>query len=171
MGKPSDKNDKTQLLSESQVIEVKPSPPKRPVEDKNDRSMWAGRVVGADEFAPPPPAKAKSGRWIVLAILAVAGLGGAAYYLWPRDAVKLVPDATAAPVVAPPPDVLPQDAAPAPPLVAPADAAIDAAVPADAAALPADAGVARKPVKVPFKIPGKRKVRPPPGKRPIQRTH
>lgn len=171
MGKPSDKNDKTQLLSDSQVLEVKPQPPRRPVEDKNDRSVWKGLVVGADEFAPPAPAKAKSPRWIVLAIVLLAGAGAAAYFLWPRGAVVVIPDATVVPVVAHPVDSLPQDAAP--------DAAIDAAVldavVPDDAALPdaslVDAGVATGPAKVPFKVPGKRKYRPPPGKRPIKRTH
>jgi hypothetical protein len=72
----------------------------------------------------------------------------------------VVPDATQ-PAIAKPADVLPQDAAP----VAPIDAAIDAAVPDDASLPDAtvDAGVAG-PAK-------KRKYRPPPGKRPIKRTH
>lgn len=164
MGKPSDKNDKTQLLSDSQVLEVKPSPPKPPVEDKNDRSVWKGLVVGADEFAPQP-AKSKAGRWIVIAILALAGLGAGAYLLWPKGAAKVVvPDATQ-PAIATLADVLPQDAAP----VAPIDAAIDAAVPDDASLPDAtvDAGVGAGGAKIPFK----RKYRPPPGKRPIKRTH
>ena len=177
MGKPSDKNDKTQLLSDSQVLEVKPSPPKPPVEDKNDRSVWKGLVVGADDFAPPPPAKSKGGRWIVIAILAVAGLGASAYFLWPKHAAMVVPDATTQPAITTPADVLPQNAAP----VAPIDAAIasptlpggaappdggagsiDAAVPDDAS-LP-DAGVDAGTAKT------KRKYRPPPRKRMIKRT-
>lgn len=159
MGKPSDKNDKTQLLSDSQVLEVKPSPPKPPVEDKNDRSVWKGLVVGADEFAPPP-AKSKGGRWIVIAILALAGLGAGAYLLWPKGAAKVVlPDATQ-PAIATPADVLP-------PIDASSDAAIDAAVPDDASLSDATVDAGAGPAKIPFK----RKYRPPPGKRPIKRTH
>jgi hypothetical protein len=157
VGKPSDKNDKTQLLSDSQVLEVVPSPPKPPVEDKNDRSVWKGLVVGADEFAPPPPAKSKGGRWIVIAILALAGLGAGAYLLWPKHAANVVVVDATQPSIAKPADVLP-------PIDASSDAAIDAAVPDDAPLPDAtvDAGV-------PAKIPFKRKYRPPPGK--IKRTH
>jgi hypothetical protein len=157
LGKPSDKNDKTQLLSESQVLEVKPSPPNRAVEDKNDRSVWRGLVVSADEFAPPPP-PAKGGRWLVIAILALAGLGGlgaGAYVLWPNHAARVVPDATL-PAIATPADVRPQDAAPVAPIDAPPDAPdVDAAVPVDAGPVP-------KTLQTP-----KRK----PHKRPIKRTH
>ena len=172
MGKPSDKNDKTQLLSDSMVLEVKPTPPKPPVEDKNDRSVWKGLVVGADEFAPPPPARSKGGPWLVFVLVALAGLGTAAYFLWPRDAAKVavLPDSA----IAAPADVLPQDAAPIAPIDASPDAAPDdAAIPADAAAPTdtVDAGV-RAPAKLPFKAPIKRKTPPPkPGKRPVKRTH
>jgi hypothetical protein len=177
VGKPSDKNDKTQLLSDSQVLEVKPQPPSRPVEDKNDRSVWKGLVVGADEFSPPAPAKAKGSRWIVLLMIFLAAAGAAAYFLWPRGAVKVVPDATVVPVVAPPVDSLPQDAAPV------ADAAVDAAVDAagdaavmidaavpDDAAPAIDAGV-RAPAKVPFKVHRPVKRPPPPKKGIVKRTH
>ena len=173
MGKPSDKNDKTQLLSDSMVLEVKPTPPARPVEDKNDRSVWKGLVVGADEFAPPTPAKSGGGRWIVLVVVLLAGAGAAAYFLWPRDAAKAVlPDAAAAPVVAPPADAPPQDAAPIEPDASiDAGAPIDTAVPEDAGAPPpVDAGV-RAPAKIPFKTNVKKKVRPVPPKGPVRRMH
>ncbi|HEX7702879.1 MAG TPA: hypothetical protein VF403_19205, partial [Kofleriaceae bacterium] len=150
---------KTQLLSDSQVVEVMPYPPKPPVEDKNDRSVWKGLVVGADEFAPQP-AKSKGGRWIVIAILALAGLGAGAYLLWPKGAAKVVvPDATQ-PAIATLADVLP-------PIDASSDAAIDAAVPDDASLPDATVDAGAGPAKIPFK----RKYRPPPGKRPIKRTH
>jgi hypothetical protein len=176
LGKPSDKNDKTQLLSDSQVVEVMPSPPKSPpkqVDDKNDRSVWKGLVVGADDFAPPP-ARPKGGRWIAVAILAVAGLGAATYVLWPKSAAVVVAADATRPAIATPADALPQDAAPgvidaasANPAVPGGAASIDAAVPDDASQLDAtvDAGVAKK-------LPVKRKYfRPPPGKRPIRRSH
>lgn len=138
MGKPSDKNDKTQLLSDSMVLEVKPK------EDKNDRSVWRGLVVGADEFAPPAPAKSSRARWVVLIAVVLAGAGAAAYWLLGRGSDKAapLPDATVAPLVVPPPpaDAPPQDAAPD----APPDAAevIPDASPVDAAvAAPVDAGV------------------------------
>jgi hypothetical protein len=159
LGKPSDKNDKTQLLSDSQVLEVAPSPPKPPskppVEDKNDRSVWKGLVVGADDFAPPPR-KSKGARWIVIAILGLAGLGAGAYVLWPKPAAIVVAADATQPAIATPADTQPQDAAPVAPIDAAAD--IDAAVP-DAAV---DAGV-------PAKLPSKRKYRP--IKRPIKRAH
>jgi hypothetical protein len=170
VGAPSDKNDKTQLLSDSQVVEVKPSPPARAVEDKHDRSVWKGVVVGADEFAPPAPAASKSPRWLVLAIIVLAGLGVGAYFLWPKGAAKVVPDAAAAPAIAPPVDTLPHDAALDGPTDAQIDAALDAAVPDDASlpdATVGDAGVA-SPAKP--KAPVKRKLRPP-AKHPVKRTH
>ena len=142
MGNSSDKNDKTQMLSDSQVIEVKPSAPKLPVDDNNDRSVWKGLVVGADDFAPPPPAKSSGGRWIVVGILAAAAIGAGAYLVWPKAAAPVVApiasDSAAKPAVAPPVDAMPQDAAPA-------DAPPDqdaASVPEDAAP-PPDAGVRR----------------------------
>ncbi|MEO6777255.1 MAG: hypothetical protein ABI467_30285 [Kofleriaceae bacterium] len=142
MGDSSDKNDKTQLLSESQVLEVKPSSPRLPAEDKHDRSVWKGLVVGADEFAPPAPARSSSRRGLVIGILAVTAIGAGAYVLWPAGRAPAVrSDAAAAAVVAPAHDALPQPAPDAAPDAAP-DVAPDAAVPEDAArAASADAGV------------------------------
>lgn len=135
MGDSSDKNDKTQLLSDSQVLEVKPSPvkpPKRPVDDKNDRSVWKGVVVGADDFAPPPQAKSSGPSWLVLAILVVGVLGAGGYLAWTklRSAAPAPADAAKGVAI----DALPQDAAP----VAVPSATADA-VSADAAAV-IDAG-------------------------------
>jgi hypothetical protein len=152
VGDSSDKNDKTQMLSDSQVIEVKPSTPKLParaskpaVDDKNDRSVWKGLVVGADDFAPPPPAKSSGGRWIVLGILAAAAIGAGAYVVWPKARAPVAApvvaiDAAATPAVAPPGDALPQDAAAVDATLMEDAAAADAAVPEDAASRP-DAGV------------------------------
>jgi hypothetical protein len=159
VGDSSDKNDKTQMLSDSQVIEVKPSPPKTPlkppVEDKNDRSVWKGVVVGADEFALPTAPSSSAGRWLVVGIFAAAAIGVAAYVMWPKaSAPAVLPDA-AAKAVAVPAETMPQDAAA---VVAPV---IDAAGPEDAAvedaaravpAAPPDAGVKRIKRKPPPRI-------------------
>jgi len=135
VGDSSDKNDKTQLLSDSQVLEVKPSPtkpPRTPVEDKNDRSVWKGVVVGADDFAPPPQAKSSGPSWLVLAILVIGVLGAGGYLAWTKLRATSPAPADAAKAVAI--DALPQDAAP----VAVPSATIDAVSP-DAAAV-IDAG-------------------------------
>jgi hypothetical protein len=163
VGDSNDKNDKTQMLSDSQVLEVKPSAPKLPVkppgDDKNDRSVWRGVVVGADDFAPPAPVKSSAGRWVVVAILAAAAIGAGAYLVWPKGSTPAaIADAAAMPAVAPPADVMPQDAAPGD---APADAPADTTAPEDAAvAAPPDAGVVQKVIK-----------RKPPPKRMIKRKH
>jgi hypothetical protein len=147
---PGDKNDKTQLLSESMVLEVapaKPTPPARPTpaQDKNDRSVWKGLVVGADEFAPPPPPRRSLGKWVVAGVLGAAAVGAGGYALYPNSATPAAPDARpkpdAAQADAARPDAPPLDAAP------PADAAppVDASV-ADATA---DAGVKPAPKKKP----------------------
>ena len=134
MGDSSDKNDKTQLLSDSQVLEVKPSPAKPPVEDKHDRSVWKGVVVGADEFALPKAPSSSGGRWLVLGILAVAGLGAGGYFAWTKFRAPVVVVADAAkPAV----DAMPQDAAP----VDAGEVASDAAVAVPTGAVPDDAGV------------------------------
>ena len=155
MGDSSNKNDKTQLLSESQVIEVVPRA-NVPSGDKNDRSMWKNVVVGADEFAPPAPVKSSARRWLVIGILASGAIGATAYFLWPKSSTPVViPDAAAKLAT---PDSSPPDAAPLPD-AAPSDApAIDAAVDAGA---PADAGV--KPIK--------RKPPHHPPKRPVKKPH
>jgi len=153
VGDSSNKNDKTQLLTESQVIEVKPQA-NVPGGDKNDRSMWKNVVVGADEFAPPAPVKSSARRWLVIGILAVGAIGATAYFLWPKSSTPVViQDAAAKPAT---PDSSPPDAAPLPD-AAPSDApAIDAAVDAGA---PADAGV--KPIKRKPHHPIKRPVKKP----------
>jgi hypothetical protein len=160
VGDSSDKNDKTQMLSDSQVLEVKPSTPKIPVDDKNDRSVWKGVVVGADDFAPPAPAKSPGGRWVVVGILAAAAIGAGAYLVWPKASVPAVAvDAAVQPAVAPPLDALPQDAAAAEATPVDATSIEDAAVPEDAAVTaPPDAGV--KPIK-----------RKPPPKRMVKHKH
>lgn len=140
MAKPPDKNDKTQALSESQVVEVRPDVPA----PKHDMSVWKGLVVGADEFAPAAAPKSKKRTWLVVAIVGVlAAGGGATYALWPSGSTGPKPsDAAVAPVVKPAPP--PADAAP--PDVAPADAAEADASPGDAAVgdagVPGDAGAA-----------------------------
>ena len=137
MGDSSDKNDKTQLLSDSQVVEVKPAPPKtpKPSVDKNDRSVWKGVVVGADDFAPPAQSKSAGPSSIVLVILALAVLGGGGYLAWTKlrsQPAAAVPDAAKAAVI----DAMPQDAAP----VAVPSATPDAVI-ATPDAEPIDAGI------------------------------
>ena len=135
MGDSSDKNDKTQLLSDSQVLEVKPSPAKAPVEDKNDRSVWKGVVVGADEFALPTAPRSSGSRWVVLGILVAAAIGAGGYLWWSKVRTPAgVPDAAKAAAA----DAMPQDAAPGVVPSAASDAS-PAAVPDDAS-LPGDAG-------------------------------
>ncbi|MEP6859595.1 MAG: hypothetical protein ABJE66_03190 [Deltaproteobacteria bacterium] len=169
MGDSSDKNDKTQMLSDSQVLEVKPSAPKLPVElpvkadDKNDRSVWKGLVVGADDFAPPAPTKSSGGRWVVIGILAAAAFGAGAYVVWPKgNAPAAQVDAAAQPAIATLRDAMPQDAAAADAPSVIEDAATapatETAVPEDAAPVAPDAGV--KVIK-----------RKPPPKRMIKRKH
>ena len=152
MGDSSDKNDKTQLLSDSQVLEVKPSPTKPPqlpvdrpgegqarstakVDDKNDRSVWKGVVVGADDFAPPAQSKSSGPSSIVLVILALGVLGGGGYLAWTklRSQPAAVPDAAKAVAI----DAVPQDAAP----VAVPSATPDALIALPDAASLEDAGV------------------------------
>jgi len=156
VGDSSNKNDKTQLLSESQVIDIKPQT-NVPSGDKNDRSMWKNVVVGADEFAPPAPVKSSARRWLVIGILAAGAIGTTAYFLWPKSSPPVViPDAAAAKAATP--DSSPPDAAPIPdaaPLDAPAmaiDAAVDAGAPADAGVKP----IKRKPPHHPIKHPVKK---------------
>jgi hypothetical protein len=84
MAKPTDTNDKTQMLSESQVVSVSPTPPPSPRDDKNDRSVWKGLVVGADEFAPPPKRRSKRPLWIAAGLVGAGALAGGAYELYPR---------------------------------------------------------------------------------------
>jgi hypothetical protein len=167
VGKSGDKNDKTQLLSDSQVVEVRPSRPMVPTHakpsgadkpygqppgDKNDRSVWKGLVVGADEFAPPAP-PSRSRRWIVVAILGVAAAGAGTYVLWPKsaaapatpDAAAKKPDAAPTPDAPPPPDARPDAAVDA----ALADAPSDSAPAVDAGVKPVikKHGIKKKPVK------------------------
>jgi len=142
VGDSSDKNDKTQLLSDSQVLEVKPSPtkpPKLPVDDKNDRSVWKGVVVGADDFAPPAQSKSSGPSSIVLVILALAVLGGGGYLAWTklRSQPAAAPDAAKAVAI----DAMPQDAAPVAVPSATPDAVIDAVIAVPDAASIDDAGV------------------------------
>jgi hypothetical protein len=166
VGDSNDKNDKTQMLSDSQVIEVKPSTPKLPVkppvDDKNDRSVWKGVVVGADDFAPPAPVKASGGRWLVVVILAAAAIGAGAYLVWPNSRTPaVIADAAATPAVVPAADTMPQDAAAADaPSIIEDAAATPAETPQDAAVYaPPDAGI-KKVIK-----------RKPPPKRMIKRKH
>ena len=138
MAKPPDNNDRTMEVSASQLVPDKPKPPpKRPVGPQNDMSMWAGAVVGGDQFMPAP-APAKQGRgkgWLLggVAVLVLAGGGYAAYRYGFASGTPAGGRAPATP--APGVDavgLIQVDA----PIDAPADAAIDAAV--DAAV---DAGI------------------------------
>ena len=93
MAKRPDKHDATMEVSSSQLVPSKPKrpPPRPPVGAQNDMSMWAGAVVGGDQFTPapvPPKASGGGGRWI-LAIVALLALAGGGYALY---RFVLVPD-------------------------------------------------------------------------------
>ena len=151
MGKRPDKPDSTQPLSESQVVAVTQKPPDHAI-PKNDRSVWKGMVVGADEFSPQPKRSKK--RWAVIAALGVVagGAGIAGYEMYSGSAggtgsgsgERSGSGSGSGSAVVMPATRVPADA-PAPP---PVDAAvpIDAAAPIDAGA-PPDAAPAPKPVK------------------------
>lgn len=169
MAKRPDKNDATMEVSESQLVPGAPRvPPRRPVNPNNDMSMWAGAVVGGDQFTPAPiPPKSGGGgggRWI-LAIVGVLALAGGGYALY-RFVLAGDPAPKPAPVV---------DPIDAMPLIADAPAiVIDAAIP-DAVAIDAalpDAAVAAVPTIAPKKPPVKKKVvkkKKKPVKKPVRR--
>lgn len=140
--------DRTQPLSQSQVVGVSP----------NDQSVaWKGNVVGPDEFAPQPPRKSR-GRWLVIAGVAAVGVGGGMYAMWPSSSEKDAPavmgsgsgSGSATPAAVPPP------VADAP---APADAPppVDAAAPADARVDAGSAAPTKKPPPTKKKTPPKKK--------------
>ncbi|MGE5182508.1 MAG: hypothetical protein ACM31C_10620 [Acidobacteriota bacterium] len=144
MAKPPDKHDTTMPLSESQVVAVTQKPPDHAI-PKNDRSVWLGRVVGADEFAPQP-AKRSPRRWLVIGALGIvaggAGIAGYEAFSSSGSGSASMTAGSAAPQAVPPPAPAPLPAdAPAPADAPPADAA-----PADA---PADAAVAVPQTKPP----------------------
>ena len=170
MAKRPDKHDATMEVSSSQLVPGAPKPPPRrpPVGAQNDMSMWAGSVVGGDQFTPAPiPAKSGgSGRWI-LALVAILALAGGGYALYRFVLVGDPAPKTAAPAVDSPVDAMPLIAdapiiidAPAP------DAAPDAAVP-DAGIEPT---IAPKPaVKASVKAPVKKKVVKKKKKKPVKK--
>ncbi|HEY5934500.1 MAG TPA: hypothetical protein VIU61_07695 [Kofleriaceae bacterium] len=170
MAKRPDKNDATMEVSASQLVPGKPKrpPPRPPVGPQNDMSMWAGAVVGGDQFTPapiPPKASGGSGRWI-LAIVVLLALAGGGYALYrfvlvdsaapkpmqavdnPIDAMPLIADA---PIVI---DALVLDAAVVVDAAAP-DAAIEPTIaPKPAVKAPVKKKVVKKkkkPVKKPVR--------------------
>jgi hypothetical protein len=167
MAKPTDTNDKTQMLSESQVVSVSPNPPPTPPSagtDKNDRSVWMGLVVGADEFAPPPKRRSKRPLWIAAGLVGAGALGAGVYTLYPRGSTA--PAVTAGsgsslPAATPDATELVPDAAIA---TAPIDAPLTDAPVADASI--ADAAPATPAVKKPVI-----KKKPPPKKPPPKKHH
>src|SRR5882757_4539007 len=131
MRKPVEKNDATMEVSASQLV-PEPKPPARMGPPKNlpqnDRSMWAGAVVGTSDFAPPVEAKPKARRWLIVTLaLAVAGGGGYVIYR------AMASDGADTPRPAP------AKPAPKPAVVPPADAAVDARIHAKPLDAPADA--------------------------------
>ncbi len=158
MAKSSGKDESTQPLSPSQIVAVTPKPPGAHI-PQNDRSVWKGIVVGADEFAPPKPQhRSRAGIALLLGVLGAGAAVGIFFALTttsPPD--KPAPAPAATPMAAPPADAA-TDAAIDAAIDAPADAAVDAAEPADAG-VPVDAGVSKPAVKKPV---GKRKLPPKP---------
>ena len=75
MGKRAD-HDSTMELSTSQLVPDKPKV-------NHDASMWAGKTVGSEQFAPAPKPKSNKTA-LVIVILFVLFIGGAAagIFLW-----------------------------------------------------------------------------------------
>ena len=162
MAKRSGKEEQTQPLTPDQILAG--IPPRRPAAGipKNDRSVWKGVVVGADEFATArPKAKSRAGLALVLGVLGAAAAIGIFFAITTTSSEPAKPDpskpeqASTAPLV---PDARAPDAAP--PVDAAGDAPIDAGE-VDAGEVDAgvDAGVPTPPVKKP---PGKKKLPPKP---------
>jgi hypothetical protein len=161
MAKRSGKEESTQPLTPDQILAG--IPPRQPGAGipKNDRSVWKGVVVGADEFATgKPKPKSRAGLALVLGVLGAAAAIGIFFAFTTTSSEPAKPDDKAQPASTAPaiPDAATKsvDAAPPP------DAAIDAAPPVDAGEVDAavDAGVPDKPaVKKP---PGKKKLPPKP---------
>jgi len=83
--KPVD-HDATMDVSLSQLVveerAPKPAPKPAPNPANNDVSLWAYRVVGSEDFAPPPEPQAapRARSWLVVALLLVM-LGAGAFLL------------------------------------------------------------------------------------------
>jgi hypothetical protein len=169
------KEESTQPLSPDQILRA--IPPKRPGAGipKNDRSVWKGVVVGADEFATArPKAKSRAGLALVLGVLGAAAAIGIFFAITTTSSEPSKPEpdkpqaASTAPAV---PDAqalrVPADQsgkiidARAPDAAPPVDAAVDAPIDAGEVDAGVDAGVPKAPVKKP---PGKKKL-PPKSKR------
>jgi hypothetical protein len=155
MRKPVEKNDATMEVSASQLV-PEPKPPARMGPPKNvpqnDRSMWAGAVVGTSDFAPPVEPKPKARRWLIIAFaLAVVGGGGYVIYrAMASDGAETPPPTPAKPepkpaVVIPPADAAVDAAVDAAPVDAPEDAAEPEAI-IDAAVVPVVKPRPKKPV-------------------------
>jgi hypothetical protein len=144
MGKPGDQGNSTMPLSEDQVVAVSSKKPA-----KHDQSMWMGRVVGADEFAPAKPKRSRARTWVIVGVLGAGAAGGAIYEF--RGASKDTGSAHAeAPASPPPPAPAPVPAPAAQPAVpAAADAAVAVATPDAAVQSAADAISSAAPVPKP----------------------
>jgi hypothetical protein len=173
MAKRPDKHDATMEVSSSQLVPGAPNPPpRRPVPQKggaqNDMSMWAGSVVGGDQFTPAPvPANSGGGggRWI-LAIVAILALAGGGYALYRFVLVGGPAPKSAVPAVDNPVDAMP--------LISDAPIVVDAGIDAPVDAAAPDAGVAEPTIapKPATKAPVKKKVtkkKKKPVKKPVRR--
>jgi hypothetical protein len=173
MAKRPDKHDATMEVSSSQLVPDAPKPPfRQPIPPKggaqNDMSLWAGAVVGGDQFTPAPiqPKSGGGGRWILAVGVALA-LAGGGYALY-RFVLAGDPAPKASQAVDNPIDAMPLIADAAVVIDTPApDAAPDAALP-DAGIEPT---IAPKPaVKAPVKKKVvKKKKKKPVKKKPVRR--
>lgn len=86
MAKPPP-GDRTQPLSESQVVAVTPKPPTpgaKPIAPNDQSVAWKGTVVSPDEFSlPTAPRHGSGAKWIVLGVLGAGAVGAGTYTLWP----------------------------------------------------------------------------------------
>jgi hypothetical protein len=129
--------DPTLSLSDSQILSAvdkrtPPPPPARPPAPSRDadHSMWLGRVVISDEFAPQGTKRKKrflrAPMWMVIGAIVVGSSAGAGLYFVTHQKRSVEPTASAGPASpsepAPAPTPAPTPAVP-PPAPAPAEAA------------------------------------------------
>lgn len=141
-------------VTPSQIVSVSPEPPRTPAGKERRRapaakdvSLWGGKVMLANEFAPEAGAGPRRHPWRVVGLLLVGGslvaAAGWGWRLW--DSRMSVPGRSAATAVAPPPPAAAVPAATTPPPAAPsatAPAAVPSAAPAAAAAATVPAAAA-----------------------------
>jgi hypothetical protein len=138
---PKRSPENTLGVTESQILSAAPSPPQPPrppvapprpqgARVRGDMSLWGGKVLPADEFAPEAGGKRRRRPWRLVTILAaVGGLTVVGAWVW-RSSPQ-VPSSTAparpAPVLAPVASTATATPAPTSPAIPPAATATPAA--------------------------------------------